>query len=153
MAGCLPFIVAFFTLLAAMVRPPAPYEVPAGTDIFSVVEGTWDWAGRSETCKDNPHTISFSPDRATMILTFVKPLEGDTSRDTRYELREVTSSSIRGFITDETRRTNDGELVVWDLVLMSPDSYGWHRTDWLPGMYTPEVVRCPGTERAIPSTR
>lgn len=55
----------------------------------------------------------------------------------------MSPTTIRGFITDETRKTPDGRLVVWDLVLTSRNSYAWHRTDWAPGSYTAELRRCP----------
>jgi pimeloyl-ACP methyl ester carboxylesterase len=32
----------------------------------------------------------------------------------------------------ETRKTESGDRVVWDLILLSPDSYCWRRTDWPP---------------------
>jgi hypothetical protein len=121
------------------------YEVPSGSSVESVAEGVWDWAGRDGTCRDNPHTISFSPDQRYMVLTFPHPIDSATGkREARYEIRGQTRNSIRGFIIDETRRTEGGELVVWDLVLTSPNSYRWHRTDWAAGSYTAEVIRCRG---------
>ena len=111
--------------------------------IFAQIAGTWDWAGRPGTCRDNPHTLSFTPDGRYMLLTFAHPIDSTTGkREVRYELRGHTERSVRGFITDETRRTEGGELVVWDLVLFSPTSYRWHRTDWPETGFTPEVIRC-----------
>jgi hypothetical protein len=121
-----------------------PYEVPANTDVFSVARGTWGWR-HTVQCDTNPHTISFTPDRRYMLLTFAKPVKsavGVTQDTFRYEVRGSTRSSIRGFLQGETRRTDRGDLVVWDLVLTSRDSYRWHRTDWADGSYTPKVVRC-----------
>jgi hypothetical protein len=123
---------------------PQPYVVPDGSDIFRVVAGVWDWSGADGFCSSDPHTISFTPDRRYMVLTFKKPeKEKSTGQVVRYEIRGHTRSSIRGFIEDETRRTESGELVVWDLVLMSPNEYRWHRKDWEEGGYTKGVLRCP----------
>lgn len=142
MSGCVTLVIVFFAALAAAFRPVRPFEVPPDRDVYAVVAGTWDWAGRPGTCRDDPHTLAFSPDRATMVLTFVRQPAGP-ERETRYEIRGVTRSGVRGFITGETRRTAAGEPVVWDLVLTSPDSYRWHRTDWAAAGHTSEVVRCP----------
>jgi hypothetical protein len=131
--------------LAALPEPPRPYVVPDTTDVFRVVEGTWDWAHHENRCQEDPHSITFTPDRAFMILTFVQPdtlEDGTLKREWRYEIRGHTRSIVRGFIHGETRTTPAGELVVWDLVLMDPDTYRWHRTDWEEGGYTGEVVRC-----------
>lgn len=130
----------------ALTASPEPYDVPDTSDVFRVVAGTWDWEGAEGFCHDNPHTISFSSRRDTMTLTFVKPdtaEDGSVTRAWRYKIYGHTRHSVRGFIQGETRRTDAGKLVVWDLVLMSRDGYRWHRTDWAPGGYTKQVLRCP----------
>ena len=145
MPGCFAVVIAFLAALAAALRPPRPYEVPPGRDVYAVIEGTWDWAGRPGTCRDNPHTLAFSPDGETLLLMSERPIDGDTAgQTTRYAIRRVTRSGVRGAIHGETRRTAAGDPVVWDLVLTGPNSYRWHRTDWREGGYTAEVVRCPG---------
>src|SRR5690349_18055410 len=122
MPGCLTILVAIITTtLAALLRPPRRYEVPPGGDVYAVVSGTWNWADRTRGCDDNPFTLSFSPDRETMLLRYARPPEGGV-REVRYELRAVTRSGVRGAITGETRLTPAGEPVVWDLVLTSPDT-------------------------------
>lgn len=80
-----------------------------------------------------------------MILRHHEPWidsAGTEHRVAEYEIREHARNRIRGFIRGETRRTPDGELVVWDLVLSSPNTYRWHRTDWPWDGYTKEVLRC-----------
>ncbi len=145
-------------------RPSAPQNVlvaalvlatgcaggtPAGSvpepGVFAAARGAWDWAYRTGACSDNPHTVQF-PNRSEMLLTFRVPFAGADSaldREARYDIQAVTDSTIRGFLHGESRRTDAGELVVWDLVLLSPDVYCWHRTDWSPGGCTLPIVRCP----------
>jgi len=130
-----------------------PYQVPDGETVFSVAEGLWDWAGQPGSCTDNPHTISFTEDRSEMLLTYTRPDSTTSQREYRYEIRDVGPSSIRGFIHGETRRTDDGQLVVWDLVLTGHDEYRWHRTDWPPRLYTGKVVRCDVPGAPPPSPR
>jgi len=139
------FVAGLLALLQSLfgVRP---YDVPACTDIFTLVEGTWDWTGRPGTCRDNPHRISFSGDRREMVLTFAQPFDSAGARIATYDVRDTTRHSIRGFMAGETRPATAGGLIVWDLVLTSPNSYRWRGTDWPKGSYTTEVVRC-GAQR------
>ena len=120
-------------------------------EIFRKVVGTWDWAGRPGTCRDEPHTLSFTPDGRFMLLQVVPASPTDTSaRVVRYEIRGHTDSTIRAAIVDppETRRTPTGETVVWDLVLINLDEYRWHRTDWREGGMTAPLIRCTAGARA-----
>ena len=124
------------------------YEVPEGADIYAVVTGTWGWAEGETTCQNNPHTISFNADRSQMMIEFQKDFAPRKDRfdkensKAHYEIRGHSRSHIRGFMLDEKRLTDGGELVVWDLVLTSPDSYRWRQTDWPEDGFTGEIVRC-----------
>jgi hypothetical protein len=122
------------------------YEVGPAEDIFSVVAGTWDWETDSIPCGKRTHTISFSADHRLMLLEAETPWtgpDGGQHSSAEYEIREISRSHIRGFMRGETRRTSTGALVVWDLVLTSPNSYAWHRTDWRPWALTEQITRCP----------
>lgn len=120
--------------------------------IFEQLAGTWGWEGvAGGTCSDNPHTIAFSDDKRTMILTHRHPIErpagmkpGTNPLETRYEVREQKRNSLRVFVVDppETRLTRDGRPVVWDIVLVDKNRYRWRSTDWPPGGYTRDIVRC-----------
>jgi hypothetical protein len=115
-------------------------------DIFSRVSGTWDWAEAENVCADNPHTISFTENRDLMLLTTREPLElpdGKMESAFRYQILEHGPSHIRSALEGETRQTDTGELVIWDLILR-PDgqAYCWHRTDWPDGACTREIMRC-----------
>lgn len=111
--------------------------------MFAQIAGRWDWAGQPGFCRTNPHTLSFTTDGKYMVLTFAHAIDSTGKREVRYEVRGHTERSVRGFITEETRRASDGSLVEWDLVLFSPNSYRWHRTDWPEDGVTAEVVSCP----------
>lgn len=123
-----------------------PYAVAGDIHIQDAVAGRWDWEDAEAFCDGNPHTISFSEDRTAMHIAFDKSwtdAEGEDHKEAIYDLQEMTPSHIRGFMQGEDRRTDGGDLVVWDLVLTGPDSYAWHRTDWVTGALTKEVHRCP----------
>ena len=122
-----------------------PYEVPTDSDIFTVVQGTWAWTTADSNCAANSHTISFTPDHSGMIITAAHPYrrpDGKLDSVAFYDVQGHTRSWIRGVIRGETRLTAEGRPVVWDLVLMSPNRYVWHRTDWTPGGYTRAIRRC-----------
>lgn len=138
----------------AAPEKPVALAADDGVDAsFKMAVGTWDFAHGDSTCIGNTHTISFTPDRQTMILTFNAPR--DTTRASRLATYNVLSAgrghfldyphTIRGAIDGETRRTATGDLVVWDLVIVTPNRYHWHRTDWPEDGMTGAVIRCDGT--------
>ena len=113
--------------------------------VFGLVEGAWDWEGADGFCVRNPHRIWFSAAHDSMYIYYVLPWTdslGKQDSGAVYEIQEHSASRIRGFIVDETRRTPDGDLVVWDLVLTSANSYAWHRIDWEEGGFTKAIHRC-----------
>ena len=123
-----------------------PYEPPSGADIFAVVEGKWAWTTSDSGCTKEWHRITFSPDRTVMMIAASKPYEGaDGKFDSVavYDIEAHTPTWIRGAIRGETRLTDAGKPVVWDLVLRSEDRYVWHRTDWEPRGSTAAIRRCP----------
>jgi hypothetical protein len=140
---------AVVALLPA-AEPLSAQQAPA--DIRTRVTGTWRWEQSTPDCKSG-HVISFSADGRRMLLTPV-PMKGDTGEVTQYEILGSGSNTIRGRIVDETRRTERGEIVVWDLILFEQDRYCWRRTDWPTEGCTQPIVRCNGrpTPRTSPRT-
>ena len=109
------------------------------------VAGKWTWTTADDPCGADWHTISFSAAGDSMWIVSSRAFEGvDGGRDsiTDYVIQELRRSRIRASIPGETRLTATGTPVVWDLVLRGPDRYAWHRTDWFPGTFTAEIVRC-----------
>ena len=140
----------------AAAEPVIDPEVAAARDrepdTFTLLQGTWDFAHGDTTCKGNRHEITFSPDRQEMFLTFQTPFDTATGeRVTRYKVvargRDVhphIPHILRTAMEGETRRTASGELVLWDILLVTPNRYHWHRTDWAPGGVTRPIIRCDG---------
>jgi hypothetical protein len=53
------------------------------------------------------------------------------------------SPHLRVLLEGETRRNPaTNRLVLWDLVLVTPDQYCWHRADGKPGSCSRRIVRC-----------
>lgn len=125
-----------------------PYEVEPDADIFALVQGKWAWTTVDSGCAKEWHRITFTPDRTVMTIAASEPYKGaDGELDSLavYDILSHTRSRIRGAIRGETRLTDEGDPVVWDLALRGADSYAWHRTDWGAGTYTREIERCPDT--------
>ena len=129
------------------------YEPPPGTDVYTLVRGTWAWTTADTNCRTNPQTISFTPDRKGMIITLAHPYkhtDGTFNSVAYYDILRVTPNSIRGAIRGESRLTADSEPVVWDLVLESPNRFAWHRTDWANWEHTRDLQRCPSSQQRSP---
>jgi hypothetical protein len=139
-AGAVAGLLAVLILIGVLSQPER-YRVP-DSDIMRHVAGRWDWSTRLDPCRDSAHVIAFSPDKKVMTITLGYLPASDADRITTYDLSVVTSSSIRGAIRGETRKTNAGVPVVWDLVLVGPNTYRWHRTDWNRSGFTQAVIRC-----------
>lgn len=115
-----------------------------GDSLQNALEGEWGWVADGPGCNDNPHTVSLTPDRRHMIVTYRDAFDSTGALSKRYEIRSRSPRRIRAFMISpaETRRTPAGEPVVWDLVITAPDVYQWHRTDWPEGGLTRAIIRC-----------
>jgi len=113
-------------------------------DIFSKVVGTWEWADRVGTAESNPHTIKFVDENKAAVFSLANPIksqDGTTKRSYTYKVLYSGEHSITMFLDGETRKTDAGDLVIWVLMLKTPDVYCWRRTDWPPQGCTKEVRR------------
>jgi hypothetical protein len=117
-----------------------------GQRMTDVLPGVWDWEEEPKWCKENPHSIKFTAGGSRMEVRHPKgAVIGDEppSALTVYRILAEGPSSLRMEVIGETRKTESGNPVVWDLILLSSDSYCWRRTDWPPQECTGRVLRCP----------
>jgi len=131
-----------FMVYAVVTTDFTPYEAPVGSDVFELAEGGWAWSTSPGGCQTDRYAIVFSPDRAEMIITYLPSEPGGDSVSV-YDILDHSRSTIRGRIRGEERTTDEGEPVVWDLVLLSPTSFAWRRTDWGELELTAALDRCP----------
>lgn len=125
--------------LPSGAEPPAKKKVP----LEAALAGTWGFELEGGTCDVNPHRISFSQDRMTMELRYSKGVNGKPAAEATYRVKGKGKDFLRMKMDGEKRRSDRGILVEWDLVLVTPDSYCWRRTDWEPDDCTVEAIRCP----------
>ena len=112
-------------------------------DLATHLSGPWDWSTHAHRCDDGvAHVIAFSPDRRTMTISLPRSA-ADTGWTATYDIMSLTPSRLRGAIRGETRLTDGGKPVVWDLVMFGPDEYHWQRTDWKSWQYTAGIFRYP----------
>jgi hypothetical protein len=107
-----------------------------------IASGKWGFDVDGVRCGENPHTIEFLPDGRTMTLSYEKGVDDAPRLVATYTLIGEGPGCMRMKLQGETRETESGDLVQWDLVFLSPDSYCWHRTDWQEGGCTQPAVRC-----------
>ena len=123
------------------------YAVPAGSSVFSVASGTWDWttAKADSFCVVSRHRIEFSADHRVMTIVSAIPWTnaGVPESVAVYDISAHSDHHVRGQIRGETRLTAAGKPVVWDLELTSDSSYNWHRADWASFNRTATIRRCP----------
>jgi hypothetical protein len=80
-----------------------------------------------------------------MDLKAEKPVmgsHGEVESEARYRIVSQSGSALRMQMEGETRETDGGSPVVWDLVMRSEDEYCWRRTDWPYRACTAPIRRC-----------
>jgi hypothetical protein len=118
---------------------------PPRDPLLESFEGQWGLPGSSIACSGNEISLRFSDDGEWMDYLLAEPItipDGSRTSQVRYRVHGVAGNSIRMALEGETRRTEAGELVVWDLVQTHPDVFCWHRTDWPVFACTSPRFRC-----------
>jgi hypothetical protein len=116
------------------------------------VVGIWDYPG-PDFCRANPHRISFSDDHQVMTLTYRRASAGFVlpQRAFLYDVSESTDSGIVATMRGETRQGANGAPVVWELFLLSKDSYAWREAALPMVTHHAKLDRCPAeTDSLIP---
>jgi hypothetical protein len=132
-------------LESIQIAEPGANEPTQPFDIFGLVPGTWAWESRDTGCESDTQRFAISDDRTRMTITHSEPFAGSDGAMrsvTDYVIEGSTPTTLHTFIVDESRVTEKGEPVKWDLVALAPDRLSWHRTDWQEGGLTGALMRC-----------
>lgn len=95
-------------------------------------------------CADNPHRISFAPDRRTFTLVYdhESPQLQGRSQLAVYDVKAATTTTAQAALRGEDRVDDSGALVEWTIEVVSDTEYCWRRSDWPSHACTPPRVRC-----------
>jgi hypothetical protein len=73
---------------------------------------------------------------------FVSNEAGDVENISTYFILGESDRAIRSKIEGEYRKTDIGNIVVWDMYLVNDDEFCWHRKDWSVTACTASMYRC-----------
>ena len=148
MSGAKRWFVASVSALVAGCAATATHPV-SRTGPLSVrdqLPGRWDWVDASPRCGASAARFSFSADGQQVrvwVSTGVYVGEVALGSAAAYEIIDEAPNAMRLRLIGETRSTEAGVPVVWDLILLDADRFCWHRTDWQGGACTKPLTRCP----------
>jgi hypothetical protein len=111
-------------------------------EIRKVLAGAWGWD--KQQCEKDPIRLSFAADGAVMFHENDAGLsigEGTHLKRIVYQILAESDRVLRTVIEGEVRRTKEGNVVGWDLVLLSESRFCWHRSDW-PSGCTRALIKC-----------
>jgi hypothetical protein len=119
---------------------PAPAEQLSS--LKQKLIGRWGWT-RGQ-CESAPINVSFSDDGALMYHHSSQGLYlGEVLKERiTYQIYDEGEQILRVIIEGEDRRTDDGLVVAWDLVLIDDSRFCWHRYDWEWPRCTKPLIRC-----------
>jgi hypothetical protein len=136
--------VAVLAVLCVLGCAPRPYQLGPGRTLRAVLEGRWDWSTNSRPCRYESHRIAFLENGRVLTIT---PIGRDSVPGepfvTTYDIIDETPSSLTGAIRGERRVARNGELVRWELILVSANRYVWRRTDLGSAATSAPILRCP----------
>lgn len=124
---------------------PEPTDPRPSESIWDIIPGTWAWEHNEPVCESKTQTFEISEDGTAMTITHSEPFEredGSMESVTNYVVEGATATALNTFIPEETRLTEDGVPVKWDLVMVARNRLVWHRTDWPEGSLTAALRRC-----------
>ena len=104
---------------------------PENVTARSQLPGKWDWEKSEPRCGEAAGTFSFSPDGRQLRVN-----------DIVYEVLADQGKTLRLRVVGETRSTDAGAPVEWDLLMLNADTFCWRRTDWKAGACTALLRRC-----------
>jgi len=120
---------ALIVCVAALVAACA--TAPEVVTARSQLPGKWDWEKSEPRCGEAAGTFSFSPDGGQVRVN-----------DIVYEVLADQGKTLRLRVVGETRKTDAGVPVEWDLLMLNADTFCWRRTDWTAGACTALLRRC-----------
>lgn len=137
-------------------QPTANDKSSTASPIRSQLPGRWDWAEASPRCGDTAAELSLTDDGDGLRVRVATGVYIGTillGPEAKYTILAESQEVLRVQLDGETRRTAAGAVVLWDVVLLDPDQFCWHRADWTSDVCTKPLRRCPRTNVAAKTDR
>lgn len=68
--------------------------------------------------------------------------QNDSRKVFRYRILSTDDFALRTQLENESRLDDQGQPVVWHIVVVDAETYCWGRDDWPQGACTPPRKRC-----------
>lgn len=111
-----------------------------------LLTGKWQWENSDQICQSNDiSTISFSADGKKMYLSATTQSFANSDAEYKthtYNMVDVNTAKLRTFIEGETRVDNHGDVIMWDIKIISENEFCWHRSDWDAQACTRSLLKC-----------
>ncbi|MGO4853791.1 hypothetical protein [Phaeovulum sp. W22_SRMD_FR3] len=127
----------FSCLISLSLLLPGPICAQNFTVTNQLESGQWGWPSGENSCAQNPQSLRFSADLSTMTYSWAH-----THDPSVYRVVTLTDTAFRSRIEGETRLTEAGNPVEWDLRMVDANHFCWHRADWPPLACTKMLERC-----------
>ena len=116
-------------------------------DIRKSLTGDWGWSDQIDSCKsEHAITISFNDAGTKMYHTSKSGLHLSTStvqyEKIIYSILSEGDKYLRTIVINETQKTDDGEMFLWDLILLDDESFCWKQSEWPEGHCTAKLLKC-----------
>lgn len=138
--------IVFALMAGCATTVPNPVPNTEAPSVRDHLPGRWDRTDASPRCDLEAAQYSFSADGRQVrvwVPTGIYLGEVALGPTAAYEIIDATPGVMRMSLIGETRSTEAGLPVVWDLLMLDTDSFCWHRTDWPVGACTKLWTRCP----------
>lgn len=123
----------------------APEQPEFSIDVFELVQGTWAWSDEEEPCRGLTQRFEFTASRDSMTIYHSELIElesGEMVSETPYVIEGSSPGVLHTYILGETRLTEDGVPVKWDLIMIARSRFVWRATNWPEGASSSMMLRC-----------
>ena len=109
--------------------------------------GKWDWSNQEDSCNtDHVINISFNDTGTKMYHSSQSGMRLTTSDESYeeivYSILSEGDKYLRTIVINETQKTDNGEMFLWDLVLKDDKSFCWKQSEWPEGHCTEKLIKC-----------
>ncbi|TLU67258.1 hypothetical protein FE810_02955 [Thalassotalea litorea] len=116
-------------------------------DIRNSLIGNWDWSNEEDSCNlEHVINISFNVAGTKMYHTSKSGMKLTTSDELYekivYSILSEGDKYLRTIVINESQKTDNGEIFLWDLILNDDKSFCWKQSEWPEGHCTEKLVKC-----------